>query len=260
VVTKANDVTTVSPGEWLTYTLTLHNTGRRGSTGIVLTDTLPQYTSYVPSSASHGGSYDPAAHHVVWSLDDYLPGRSVLTRTVSVVVQDPLTWDVLYLTNTVQAGDDRANGDTDAGNLALDVDTVERSPAMRVIKLGPDAADVGQQIVYTLTVATVSYTPTGLDTLRVGDGSPIYELEVTDAVAHPVHYVSGDDGDRVLEFTEAWVYTASYTVTAADRGTLINVATARGVDINGDTVTATGTHSTRIPGQALFLPLMLRAP
>ena len=142
------------------------------------------------------------------------------------------------------------------------IDLVEGTSGRRlcIVKRGPDTAQVGEQIVYTLTVATVSYTPTGLGAARIGDGSPVREIEVTDSIAFPVHYVRGDDGDRVLEFAEAWVYTASYTVTTANRGTLINVATARGLDINGDAVDATGSHITRVPGQTLLLPLILRAP
>jgi hypothetical protein len=166
----------------------------------------------------------------------------------------------LYLTNTLQAGDDRANGDTDAGNLALDVDSVERHPAVRIIKRGPDAAKVGERIVYTLTVATVSYTPTGLSAAQVGDGSPVRQVRVSDSLADPVHYVSGDDGDQVLEFAESWVYTTSYTITSTDRGALVNVATVTGVDINGDTVSAAGSHTTRVPGRTLLLPIVLRSP
>ena len=70
----------------------------------------------------------------------------------------------------------------------------------------------------------------------------------------------GDDGDNLLEFSETWVYTTSYTITTANRGALINVATARGFDVNGDAVSTTASHTTLVPGQTLFLPLTLRAP
>ena len=216
--------------------------------------------TYVPGSASDGGSYDAIARQVIWRVANHLPGGSSLERTLGVRVQDPLPQQALYLTNTLQVGDDRANGDSDAGNLALDVDTVERHPALRIVKRGPDTAEVGERIVYTLTVATVSYTPTGLGIARVGDGSPIRDLEVTDLLAGQVHYVGGDDGDQVLEYTEAWVYTATYTVTALDRGALVNVATATGVDVNGDVASDAGSHITRVPGQSLFLPILLRTP
>lgn len=260
VVDKTDGVATVRPGESLTYTITLRNTGRRGSAGIVLTDTLPQHAAYVPGSASNGGRYDPVARQIVWTPASYLPGGQHISRTYRVLVHDPLPLQTLYLTNTITVDDDGANGDADAGNQATDVNTVDRHPALRIVKRGPETAEVGERIVYTLSVATVSYTPTGLGASRIGDGSPIRDLVVYDSLAHPVHYAGGDDGDQLLELSETWVYTASYTVTASDRGTLVNTATARGYDINGDLLTAADSHTTLVTGQMLYLPILLSEP
>lgn len=266
VVEKTDGTTTVRSGSPLTYTITLHNTGNQGSAGIVLTDTLPQYTAYLPGSASHGGLYDPLTRQIVWPLDAYLPGGQKITRTYQLFVEDQIPLDVLSLTNTVAVDDDKANGDTDDGNQATDVDTVDRHPALHIIKDGPETAEIGQRIVYTLSVATVSYTPTGLGAARtspsadrIGDGSPIRQIQVTDSLA-PTVYLEGDDGDQLLELAETWIYTASYVVTAADRAKLINTAAVRGIDINGDIITATCTHTARVSGPTLFLPIVLRAP
>jgi hypothetical protein len=147
-----------------------------------------------------------------------------------------------------QGDDDRANGDAEAGNRAIDVDTVERHPSLRILKHGPATANVRDRIVYTDRIALV------------GDGSPVRQIVVTDPLADRVPYTGGDDGDSVLEQGEAWVYTARYTVRTADRGALINVATALGIDINGDAVTATVSFTPRVPGQAIFLPLLLWLP
>jgi uncharacterized repeat protein (TIGR01451 family) len=260
VVAKTDGLTTVRSGDALTYTITLRNTGRRGSAGIVLTDTLPLETTYLPGSASDGGRYDPATRQIVWTLDAYLPGGQDLERTYRVLVGDPLPLQTNYLTNTVTVDDDGANGDTAAGNQAVDVDIVDRDPALRIFKRGPATAQVGDRIVYTLTLATVSYTPTGLGISRIGDGSPIRDIQVSDAIASPVYYLGGDDGNGLLELKETWVYTASYTVTAADRGALINTATARGLDINGDLCSATDSHTTWVPGQTLYMPIIWGEP
>ena len=262
VVDKTDGLTTANAGDVLTYTIALYNAGNRGAAGIVLTDTLPLDVVYLPGSASDGGRYDPATHQVVWPLSTGLPGRQETVRTYQVQVPDTLPLDVLYLTNTVQVRDDGQNGDTDDGNLATDVDTIDRQPALRIVKLGPDTAEVGQRIVYTMTVATVSYTPTGLSAAglsaaRIGDGSPVRQIQIIDPLVPAVHYVSGDDGDGLLEWMETWVYTATYTVTTANRGALVNVATVQGVDINGDPVTAANSVTTHVPGQTLFLPFIL---
>jgi uncharacterized repeat protein (TIGR01451 family) len=261
VVDKTDGITTALAGSPLTYTITLRNTGNQGAASVVLTDTLPQYTTYVPGSASDGGNYDPIARQIVWPLANYLPGGQMVTRSYQVLVEDSIPLDVLYLTNTVTVDDDGANGDTSDGNLATDVNTVDRHPALHIVKRGPDTAEVGERIDYTLYVATVSYTPTNLSAARVGDGSPVRNIQVSDPIAQPVIYVRGDeDDDRLLELGETWVYVASYVVTSADRGELVNTATVQGTDINGDHMTATGTHTTHVPGRTLFLPIVLRAP
>ena len=164
----------------------------------------------------------------------------------------------MQITNTVTVTDDQTNGDTPTGNVATDVNTFDFRPSLRIIKHGPLVAEVGETVVYTLTVATVSYTPTSLRSGSIGDGSPIRDLTVSDSVASPVHYVRGDDGNALLEIGEAWVYTASYTIRATDHGMLVNVATARGQDINGDQVTVTTTHATAIAGKPLYLPLVAK--
>jgi uncharacterized repeat protein (TIGR01451 family) len=258
VVSKSNGITIFRPGDSLTYTITLHNTGNKGATGITLTDKLPDHTTFVAGSASDGGTYQPAAREIIWPLIPLLPGEGSLSRTFQVVVDDPLPAHVIQITNTVTVTDDGTNGDTPAGNVATDVDTFDFRPALRMIKHGPLAAEAGETVVYTLTVATVSYTPTSLRPRGIGDGSLIRDLTVTDSVASPVHYVRGDDGNDLLEIGEAWVYTASYTIRDADHGTLVNVGTATGRDINGDKVTATTTHATIIAGQPLYLPLVAK--
>ena len=69
-----------------------------------------------------------------------------------------------------------------------------------------------------------------------GDGSPISDIIVTDSIASPVTYVSGDDGDGLLERGEAWIYTASYLVQHTDPDPLVGVATVTGRDGDGDLV------------------------
>ena len=58
VVTKTDGVTTASPGDTLTYTVTISNAGAQDATGVIATDTLPANTTFV--SASDGGIFWPA--------------------------------------------------------------------------------------------------------------------------------------------------------------------------------------------------------
>jgi uncharacterized repeat protein (TIGR01451 family) len=258
VVSKSDGVTKFRPGDNLTYTITLHNTGNKGSSGITLTDELPHHTTFVVGSASDGGTYDPTTREIIWPLVSLLPAERSLSRTFQVIVDDPLPAHVVQITNTATVTDDGTNGDPPAGNVATDVDTFDFRPSLRIIKHGPLAAEAGESVIYTLTVATVSYTPTALRPKAIGDGSPIRDLVVTDSIAGPVHYVRGDDGNGLLEIGEAWVYTASYTIRDTNLGMLVNVGTATGRDINGDEVTVTTTHATLIAQQPLYLPLVAK--
>jgi uncharacterized repeat protein (TIGR01451 family) len=259
VATKSDDVTTFQAGDTLTYTIALSNVGNQGASGIVVTDTLPDHTAYVPGTASHGGVHFPENRQIVWRIAPSLPGRASITRTAQIKVNASLPEHVAQITNTVQVMDDGANGDTPAGNVALDVDTLDFRPALRIAKYGPAHAEIGDTALFTFTVSTVSFTPTTVRGSAIGDGSPIKGIRVSDSKAGPVRYVRGDrDSDGLLEMGEVWIYTASYTIKATDRGALVNIGTAVGRDINGDPVSATSSHTTIVAGQMLYLPLVVR--
>lgn len=57
----------VNPGDVLTYTIHLTNTGQLHMTNLVITDTLPGGLIYMPGSAGNG-QYDPRSRHLTWSL------------------------------------------------------------------------------------------------------------------------------------------------------------------------------------------------
>ncbi|MEE8594032.1 MAG: hypothetical protein V3T03_07895, partial [Candidatus Bipolaricaulota bacterium] len=65
----------------------------------------------------------------------------------------------------------------------------------------------------------------------------------TDSLAGEAVYLSGDDGDGLLEAGEIWTYEALYTVQPDDPDPLVNIATATGQDLDGDFVTGEASHS-----------------
>ncbi|HVF20878.1 MAG TPA: DUF5979 domain-containing protein [Mycobacteriales bacterium] len=73
-------------GDELTYTLTIENASAAAVTGIVVTDPLPNGTSFV--SASDGGSCDAPCTTVTWPAFDLQPGESAV-RTFVVRI-DPV--------------------------------------------------------------------------------------------------------------------------------------------------------------------------
>lgn len=112
---------------------------------------------------------------------------------------------------------------------------VIETPSVAIEKTG-DLSEVtaaGQTIHYTIAVDNVGNMD--LRDVNVADGF---------ADAGSLQYVSGDDGDNVLETNETWVYSAQHTVTQAEMnagGTLVNVATVttdRTAPVSDDAVTA----------------------
>ena len=235
---KDDGVSAVSPGDVLTYTLVLSNAGSQGATGVVVTDVLPAVTGYLGAS-SGGAETSPGSGTVTWPPVDLLAGTTV-TRTVSVLVGDPLPPGVDAITNTALVADDGTNGpDPDVRDNVYTLTTpLDFTPALVIVKEGPDQAAVGETVVFTFTIAH--------DKLH-GDGSPVTVLSVIDdrAGAATYHGEVGD-GDDVLERGEVWVLTATYTIHPTDPSPLVNTGTVIGEDKNGDLVTATATHSTTL--------------
>jgi|GEM_PF-1938984 len=118
-VTKTDGVNRALPGQTLVYTITVSNIGGRDATGVVLTDTISAYTTFVSAS----GSYSRNGNTLTWSAFDLGSGLST-TRWVTVTVTSPLSPNVLSITNTARAADDGAHGadPTPADDIASDTD------------------------------------------------------------------------------------------------------------------------------------------
>jgi uncharacterized repeat protein (TIGR01451 family) len=233
---KTASAASIASGDTLTYTLLLSNTGKQDATGVVVTDALPALVSFV--HASDNGV--PGDGIVTWPAVN-LDGQSSLTRTVTVRLADPLPTVADVLVNSAIA-----TGYDWAGSLitatAIHSTTIDFSPAIRITKNGPLEARLGETVIFTFTLANVSFTPTAAGSDTRGDGSPIHDIVITDSIASPVDYTGGDDGDGLLEVGEAWVYTASHTVRDTDPDPLENIGTVTGRDTNSDLVTATDRH------------------
>ena len=125
VLSKDDGKTYVSPGELVTYTVTISNVGSLGATGVQITDTLPTNTGFV--AASDGGS-ETVTGIVVWPPVSLAAGDQT-TRTVTVRVANPLPTGVSSIVNSAMVTDDGTNGvdPTPANNTDSDTDSVTAS-------------------------------------------------------------------------------------------------------------------------------------
>jgi uncharacterized repeat protein (TIGR01451 family) len=151
VIHQENDQSRVRPGQRLTYTLTITNVGQRDATGVTVSDSLPaQGLSFI--AASDGGS--ESGGRVSWPPFALAAGGRA-TRTVSVVLGNPMPTEVTVITNTATVTDDGTYGPdpTPANNIAVEVDEVEPAPYLTIAKSAPTMAAPGEPITFTLIVS-----------------------------------------------------------------------------------------------------------
>ncbi|MBA3653998.1 MAG: hypothetical protein H0W70_07365, partial [Actinobacteria bacterium] len=101
-----------------------------------------------------------------------------------------------------------------------------------LVKVGPPMAHVGDVIGYEFTGATT--------------GPRLHGVTLTDTVAggctSAISAATGDNGDGFLSLGEAWHWTCTHTITAADGDPFTNHAKVAGVDDYGRTVEAPAIH------------------
>ena len=102
-----------------------------------------------------------------------------------------------------------------------------KHPVLKITKAAdPASVSHGGTIDYT---TTLQHDP-------ASDGSPISNVVVSDDVCSPLSSPTGDDGDNLLEASETWSYTCSYSVSATHPdpeeagGQITNTAEAEGQD------------------------------
>ncbi len=73
-IALAVDKTSAEPGGILTYTITYKNTGDGAAASVVVSNPIPEHTTYVDGSATSGGTYDSASRIVRWVIPTIAPG------------------------------------------------------------------------------------------------------------------------------------------------------------------------------------------
>jgi gliding motility-associated-like protein/uncharacterized repeat protein (TIGR01451 family) len=95
---------TVRPGDQITYTVHVRNTGHVRLTNVLITDLIPAYTAFV---SAEEGIVPDAANRLSWTITDIPVGSADVTRSFVVRVANDLTGATGIL-NT--AGIDNGNG------------------------------------------------------------------------------------------------------------------------------------------------------
>lgn len=240
-------------GQTATYTFTIEHSAVSSGTpisNVTVSDSIAGPAILVSGDSNSNNALDPSETWV------YTAGYTITLFDVSPLINTGIVTG-LAGSNTVTATDTHSTTITGF------------NPALFIDKDGPITANAGETVVYTFTVINLnpsSITLFGLadiNAANTGDGSPIRNVVVTDTVAGTatLAYKLGGDNDSILERTEAWVYTAGYTIKTTDSTPLVNIATVRGTDSEGDTISATDTHQTSLTGVSappIFLPVIFK--
>ncbi len=85
-VSKVANVTTVSPGGEVIYTLTYRNTGGAAATGVVITDALPANTALKNGTVTGGGTFSSGI--LTWNIGTVIANSGELSVSFTVLVND----------------------------------------------------------------------------------------------------------------------------------------------------------------------------
>ncbi|MBI3267726.1 MAG: DUF11 domain-containing protein, partial [Planctomycetes bacterium] len=253
-LTKSDGVATATPGDGLTYTLTVTNIGNQGGTGVTVTDVLPSgiFTNVV---AQNGGVVNAGAGTITWDLGAIAGGGATKSVTFTATVGNPAAAGVNNFTNTATVADDGANGADPnlANNTGSDTDTLNAAPDYSITKSdGVATAAPGGGLTYTLTVTNVGnqggtgvvvtdVLPSGIFTNVVAQNGGVF-----DAGAGTITWALGSIAGGA---STSVTFTASVvTPVAAGVETFTNTATvtddgANGADPNGANNTASDTDT-----------------
>jgi uncharacterized repeat protein (TIGR01451 family) len=150
VVSKTDGLDEAQPGDTLTYTITVSNVGDQAATGVVLTETVPQFTTFVPALSTAGWACVPDFNAgSVCTLPIGVPSCVIpgTVVTFTVTVDNPLPTGARAVTNEVSVADDGTNGpdQTPGDNTATDVTSLNTPPTADAD--GPYNVNEGQTVV-----------------------------------------------------------------------------------------------------------------
>lgn len=158
-IDKVGNPTAVAAGDTLTYTLTYTNAGGRNATGVLITDTVPNLTSFNAVASTPGWNCVPdasAGSVCTLNVGALNSGGTSGNATFVVDVDALLPSGTSTITNTATIGDDGANGpDADLSDNSSIETTVVLLPDLTAVKNNntSDFGALSQPFTWTITIA-----------------------------------------------------------------------------------------------------------
>ena len=216
-IDKGADKSVLAPGDLVTYTLDLQNTGNSIARSVTVFDLLPLNTSFV--SASPPATVD--ARNITWELGDIVPGESP-SLLLTVQADAPLDNGTIIF-NTASVGADNANP-----SVSFHQATIQSSPTLQLSKVADrNTVQPGEQVTFSLTYANAG----NADAQNVVLSDPIPAL---------MSFVSATGGGAVQGGSVVWDFGELGAGDAPGEVTVTFMVAAPPLD-NGTPITNTAT-------------------
>jgi len=198
-----------TPGDTITYTISLSNTGLLTATSTVVTDTLPSQVTFVTYTTSLAVTFtQPSANTLVWELGDVLSQTTGLSITVQGTVSSSVSVPSV-ITNTVEAST-TATETVTANNTAQWVTQIG-APDLQVLKTGPATVNAGDTLTFTITYSNSG--PLDATGVTLVDQLPAAMTYITDSAGgvHSGGVITWNVGDLNVSASGTVVVTATAT-------------------------------------------------
>ncbi len=149
------------PGETVVYTLTYGNVGNQDATGVVLTETVPDNTTFDDTADTAGWTCVPdgtAGSVCTLDIGPVAAAAEAVSVEFPVKVDEPLPAGITETINSASIADDGNNGaDPDLDNNSNpDTTPLEAAPDLVIVKDDGEATALpGDTVVYTLSYQNV---------------------------------------------------------------------------------------------------------
>ncbi len=157
-ITKKDGISTVIPGQLITYTVAITNVGSINASDLIITDVMDTYLSYITDTLGITHTV-PTSDTLVWEIDDDLAVNN--TRTFSVVfeVDDALPSPTTEIANNIEVSTSSPEANL-SNNSYEDINTSTGTPNISIKKsVSPSQARTGQTVTYKIEIENTGTAP-----------------------------------------------------------------------------------------------------
>ncbi len=157
-ITKKDGLSTVIPGQLITYTVAITNVGSIGASDLIVTDVMDTYLSYITDTLGITHTV-PTTDTLVWEIDDELAVNNSRTFLVVFEVDDALPSPTTEISNSIEVSTSSPEANL-SNNSDEDINTSTGTPNISIKKsVSPSQARTGQTVTYDIDIENTGTAP-----------------------------------------------------------------------------------------------------